>query len=57
MTITKNCSTFNFMLRVPDAQVGEVEKVLASHEAWMQTRRSSMSKISCNSAWHQTSST
>ena len=23
------------MLRVPDAQVGEVEKVLASHEAWM----------------------
>ena len=23
------------MLRVSDAQVGEVEKVLASHEAWM----------------------
>ena len=23
------------MLQVPDAQVGEVEKVLASHEAWM----------------------
>ena len=35
MNINKNFSTFNFMLRVPDVQVGEVEKVLASHEAWM----------------------
>ena len=35
MNINKNCSTFNFMLRVSDAQVGEVGKVLASHEAWM----------------------
>ena len=35
MSINKNCSTFNFMFRVPDPQVGEVEKVLASHEAWM----------------------
>ena len=35
MNINKNCSTFNFMFRVPNAQVGEVEKVLASDKAWM----------------------
>ncbi len=34
--INKSCRTFNFMFRVPDAEVPEVEAILAtSHEKWM----------------------
>ena len=34
--INKNCRSFNFMFRVPDAEVPEVEAILAtSHEKWM----------------------
>ena len=34
--INKNCRSFNFMFRIPDAEVPEVEAILAtSHEKWM----------------------
>ena len=36
--INKNCRSFNFMFRKPDAEVPEVEAILAtSHEKWMRT--------------------
>ena len=34
--INKNCRSFNFMFRIPDAEVPEVDAILAnSHEIWM----------------------